>query len=156
MTSLTEHPFDLSVTRHIAAPPDAVWHAMTQQMALWWCPRPWQTEIIEQDKRPGGRCAMVMRGPNGEESAIEGVYLDYQPGVRFVFTDAFRADFAPHDPPFMVGIFAIATEGDGTRYTATARHWTQAARDQHHDMGFTDGWTQCMDQLAELFPPTAA
>jgi uncharacterized protein YndB with AHSA1/START domain len=50
-------PNELSVTCFIAAPPEKVWHAMTQRQEEWWCPRPWRTEIIEQDKRAGGRSA---------------------------------------------------------------------------------------------------
>ena len=141
--------FDLVVTRHIAAAPAAVWSAMIDRMTEWWCPRPWRTEINELDWRPGGRSSMVMRGPEGEESAIEGIVLEYMPGKRFVFTDAFRAGWVPQTA-FMVGLFEIAPEGDGTRYTATARHWTAEARDQHAAMGFADGWGVCAQQLAAL------
>ena len=46
---------------------------MTERLSEWWCPKPRTTEIVELDWRPGGRNAMVMRGPNGEESRIEDV-----------------------------------------------------------------------------------
>ena len=141
--------YELSVTRHIAAPPAVVWHAMTQRIPEWWCPRPWRTEVIEQDWRAGGRSAMVMRGPDGEENPLEGVFLEVVPEVRFVFTNAFRAGWLPQ-APFMVGGFVIAPEGDGTRYRAWARHWDEAAMRQHEAMGFAAGWGTVADQLAEL------
>lgn len=146
---MSTNPNELSVTTFINAPPDKVWHLMTEHMEDWWCPRPWRTEIVEQDKRPGGRCAMVMHGPEGEHHAIEGVYLAWDKGRRFVTTDAITADFWPSGP-FMIGTWEITPEDGGTRYTATARHWTEEACEQHRAMGFEDGWAVCAQQLKEL------
>ena len=50
----------------------------------------------------------------------------------------------------MVGIWEIVPESEGTRYTASARHWTAEAKKQHEEMGFTKGWGICADQLAAL------
>lgn len=141
--------FELSVTRFIAAPPDRVWDIMTKRQEEWWCPRPWRVEIIEQDWRAGGRSASVMHGPNGERHPGEGVFLEVTPGRRFVFTDAFTAGWRPAKP-FMVGIFEIAPEGDGTRYTASARHWDAETMKQHEEMGFEQGWGIVADQLGAL------
>lgn len=139
----------LSVTRYIDAPPDRVWQIMTERMTEWWCPKPWMVEIIEQDWRPGGRSAMVMLGPDGEEMPHEGIFLEVTPGKRFVSTDALDSHWRPQGP-FMVGIWEIAPEGEGTRYTASARHWTAEAMKRHEEMGFTKGWGACADQLAAL------
>ena len=139
----------LSVTRHIAAPPAQEWQVMTDRLTEWWCPKPWTTEIIALERRPGGRTAMVMRGPNGEQNPIEGVILAWDEGQRWVSTDAVNAAFEPTGP-FMVGVWEIAPEGEGTRYTATARHWTEEACRQHAELGFEQGWMVCADQLAAL------
>ena len=144
-----ENAFELSVTRSIAAPPEKVWDMMTNQMAAWWCPKPWRTEIIEQDWRAGGRSAMVMRGPGGEEHVVEMVFLEVSPGRRFATTDAVRVGLMPAEP-FIIGIWEIAADGGGTRYTARARHWSEETMQRHRDMGFEDGWSTCADQLAEL------
>lgn len=50
----------------------------------------------------------------------------------------------------MVGLFEIAPDGDGTRFTATARHWTDETLEQHRSMGFEDGWGAKADQLQTL------
>ncbi len=141
--------FELSVTRHIAAPPEKVWPVITGRIAEWWCPKPWRTEIIEQDWRAGGRSAMVMKGPDGEEHVLEGLFLEVTPGRRFATTDAVRAGLTPAEP-FMIGIWEIEADGEGTRYTARARHWSEEAMQRHRDMGFAEGWSACADQLAEL------
>lgn len=140
---------ELSVTRHIAAPPEAVWHVIADRMPEWFCPKPWQYEVVEEDRRPGGRTISIMRGPDGEEMRNEGVYLAYEPGKRMAFTDALTADLVPQGP-FMIGIFEIEPENGGTRYTARARHWTEEAVKQHREMGFEQGWGICADQLKAL------
>lgn len=140
---------ELSVERHIEAPVTRVWETMMDRFEEWFCPRPWRAEARQVEWRSGGRSLVVMHGPNGEEMPNEGVVLDYQPGHRFVFSDAFTGDWQPSGP-FMVGVFEIVSEGSGTRFTATARHWTDEAAEQHRTMGFDDGWGAMADQLKTL------
>lgn len=140
---------ELSITRLIAAPPAKVWEVLAERQDEWWCPAPWSAKVDEQDRRPGGVCKMTMYGPNGEVMPQNGIYLAYDEGRRFISTDAVVDDFQPNGP-FMIGIWEIAPEGDGTRYTATARHWTEEACQQHAEMGFTEGWTACAEQLAAI------
>ncbi|MET0179523.1 MAG: SRPBCC family protein [Novosphingobium sp.] len=140
---------ELSVTRFIAAPPAKVWQVMTDRQEEWWCPVPWHAKVDRQDRRPGGACDMTFYGPDGERQPQNGIYLAYDEGRRFATTDAVTADLQPAGP-FMIGIWAIEPEGDGTRYTATARHWSDETRKQHEEMGFVDGWGACADQLKAL------
>lgn len=142
-------PTELSVTRYIAAPPSTVWDVMANRQNEWWCPTPWRAEVDEQDRRPGGVCRMTMYGPEGEVMPQDGIYLAYEEGRRFASTDAVVDDLQPSGP-FMIGIWEIAPEGEGTRYTAIARHWTEETCKQHEDMGFTQGWAACADQLAAI------
>ena len=141
--------YELSVTRLIAAPRAKVWQVWTERLPEWWCPKPWWTEVVEQDWRPGGRAAMVMHGPNGERSDMEGVVLEFAPQKRIVFTNAFTAGWIPQ-APFMVGLFTFADEDGGTRYTAAARHWDADTMKKHEEMGFHPGWDIVAGQLADL------
>lgn len=141
---------ELAIERIIDAPTDVVWRVWTERMEDWFCPKPWRVEVTALELRPGGRSSMVMRGPNGEEHPQEGIVLDVVPERRIVSTDAFTGDWEPAGP-FMVAIWEMEPiEGGRTRYRAAARHWTEAARKQHEDMGFEAGWNACTDQLAEL------
>jgi uncharacterized protein YndB with AHSA1/START domain len=90
-----------------------------------------------------------MHGPDGEVHEHGGIFLAWDEGRRFVATDAIGADYSPQTP-FMIGIWEVTAEAGGTRYTATARHWTEEAMRQHADMGFEQGWNACADQLAAL------
>lgn len=146
---MSEDAHELWITRLIDAPRAAVWRAWTGHLAEWWCPRPWTTEIVAQDLRPGGRSAMIMRGPDGGESPMEGVFLEVVPAERVVFTDAFRAGWLPQEP-FFVGIMEFADEDGRTRYTAGARHWTAEAKQRHEAMGFAQGWSKVAEQLEEV------
>ena len=92
---------------------------------------------------------MVFHGPDGKAMPLDGVYLAVEPGRRVVSTDALDADWNPRAPN-MVRIDEFAAEGNGTLYTATARHWTAEAKAQHEAMGFDAGWGASADQLAEV------
>jgi uncharacterized protein YndB with AHSA1/START domain len=142
-------PFELAIERYIDAPPEKVYRIWTERLEEWWCPKPWTTELLEQDLRPGGRSAMVMRGPAGEVHAMEGVILEVVPNRRIVVTDAFTVGWIPHKP-FMLGFWEFTPEKNGTRYRAGSRHWDEATHKEHEQMGFVDGWTKVANQLAEL------
>lgn len=142
-------PFELSIARFINAPPGVVWQVWTERLAEWWSPKPWTTRIIENDMRAGGRMAMVMTGPEGETSPLEGVYLEVVPQQAIVFTNVFTVGWVPQTP-FMVGFFTFTPSDGGTQYQAGARHWDEATMKQHEAMGFADGWSKAADQLAAL------
>ncbi|MGV3769640.1 MAG: SRPBCC family protein [Sphingobium phenoxybenzoativorans] len=147
---MTDASLDLTITRYIAAPPETVYKVWTERTEEWFAPKPWTAKLLEQDLRPGGRSALTMTGPDGVETPpMEGVVLEVIPNRKIVTTDAFSAGWVPQGP-FMTAITTFEPEGEGTRYTATARHWTEEAMKQHEEMGFTTGWSQVADQLAAL------
>jgi uncharacterized protein YndB with AHSA1/START domain len=139
----------LTITRYIEAAPELVWQVMTERMGEWWCPLPWRAEVVRLDRYPGGASMVRMHGPDGEINEHPGFVLAWDDGHRFAFTDAIKPDLQPHDP-FMIGIWSIAAEGDGTRYTACARHWTEQSMLHHKEMGFDEGWGKVADQLKTL------
>lgn len=141
---------ELVVERHFDVPPSAIWTAWTDHLTEWWCPRPWTTEIIAEDMRPGGAAHYKMSGPNGETSDVAGVFLEVTKPSRIVFTDAFAPGWVPQNP-FMVGIFEFTDDGaGGTHYRASARHWDEETMRKHEEMGMTEGWGIVADQLLEV------
>ena len=142
-------PNELAVERIIDAPPETVFKTWVERFAEWWAPKPWTTEVLANDMRPGGAFEAVMRGPGGEESPVKGVYLEIVPNRRIVFTNAFTAGWIPNTP-FMTGYFTFEPQGSGATYRAAARHWDEATCSQHEAMGFHTGWAQVAGQLAEL------
>lgn len=143
---------ELKITRHVAAPVEACWDVLANRQEEWWCPAPWRIEMLAQERRPGGRSAMIMRGPDGEEMPQDGVFLAWDEGKGFTVTDALTVGpdgFVPAEP-FMIGRWQVEPDGDGTRFTASARHWTEEAMARHKEMGFEQGWGAVAEQFAAL------
>ena len=141
--------YELSVTRLIDAAPDKVWQVMTTRTNEWWCPKPWRAAVDWGSRTPGGRTHTTMYGPEGEKNEHPGFILAWDEGRRISVTDAIDGDLEPSGP-FMLGIWEIAPEGSGTRYTGRARHWTRESMAHHKEMGFDEGWGVMADQLKAL------
>ena len=140
---------ELKIVRTIAAPPAKVWDIMTNRIDEWWCPKPWRAEFDKLERKPGGVSNCTMYGPDGEVHPHPGMVLAWDEGRRFAFTDAIVGDLEPAGP-FMIGVWSIEPDGDGTRFTAVARHWTEDDMKRHAEMGFDEGWGACADQLVAL------
>lgn len=143
---------ELVLTRLIDAPREMLYRCWTEPALLkqWFAPKPYATPLAEMDVRPGGSSLIMMRGPDGQDMANRGVYLDVVPNERLVLTDAFTEAWQPSAKPFMTVILTFEKQGEKTLYTARVRHWTVEDREAHEKMGFHVGWGICTDQLAAL------
>jgi activator of Hsp90 ATPase-like protein len=76
------------------------------------------------------------------------------PNRRLVFTTAHGPGYRPqdHDLPF-TAIITLEPKGKGTRYHVLARHKDEATAKQHLEMGFHEGWSKVLDQLARWRTP---
>lgn len=151
---MTAPTHDLKIELILDAPKEKLYRGWIEPelMKQWFAPKPWTTPRVENDVRPGGASLVVMRSPEGQDMPNAGQYLEVVPNRRLVFTDAFVGNWVPKDgAPFFVGELTFEDAGSGkTKYTATARHWTEEAKKQHEQMGFVPGWTQCARQLEAL------
>ena len=144
---------ELVLVREFDAPRENVYKAWTtpELMKVWFCPEPWKVTEADLDLRAGGRCNIVMEGPNGEVIPNRGVYLELIENEKLVMTDAFTEGWVPTDKPFMVATVLLEElPGGRTRYTARAMHWTKEDKKAHEEMGFHEGWGKAADQLAAL------
>ncbi|UVO49633.1 SRPBCC domain-containing protein [Sphingomonas sp. SUN019] len=144
---------ELVIERVFDAPRDVVWRAATEHFAEWWCPKPWRAEPLALEWRTGGRFSIAMHGPDGERHGGDGMLREVTPGKRFVFTNMLGEDWTPQSPQpvGIVGEMSFADAGDGrTLYRARALHSSSADRDAHAEMGFTEGWGMCADQLGDV------
>ncbi len=143
---------ELILTRIIDAPARNLFRCWTEPELLkqWFAPAPYTTPEAELDVRPGGANCIVMRDPQGNDMPNRGIYLEIVPNEKIVFTDAYTAGWEPSQKPFFTAILTFEDLGGKTRYTARARHWTEADCRAHEAMGFHVGWGVCTDQLAAL------
>lgn len=149
----TENDRELVLEHIVEAPRERLFEGWTNPTLLpqWFAPAPLTTVVHELDVRPGGAFRVTMRDPGGAEYPAHGVFLEIVKNERIVTTDAFEAGWQPSAKPFMAAIITFEDAGSGkTKYTARARHWTRADRDEHEKMGFHQGWGQCLDQLVAL------
>ena len=140
---------DLILERVVDVPRELVWAAWTkpEHIVHWFAPKPWTTTDCEIDLHPGGIIRFTMRSPEGKDFPNVGCILEVVPQERLVWTDALLPGYRPSAKPFFTAIIALEKQGKGTRYTATAIHRDEAGRKQHEEMGFYEGWGQCLDQL---------
>ncbi|WOI12402.1 SRPBCC family protein [Thalassospira lucentensis] len=143
---------ELSLTRLLDAPREKLFRCWTDAELLkqWFVPKPWTIARVDLDVRPGGSTLIVMKNPEGDEFPNPGIYLEIVENEKIVLTDAYTSAWVPSAKPFMTAIVTFADEGDKTRYTAIARHWSEEDRKAHEEMGFHEGWGICADQLEKL------
>lgn len=140
---------DLVLERVVDVPRELVWAAWTrpEHVRHWLAPAPWTCTDCEIDLRPGGIFRSVMRSPDGKDHPNTGCFLEIVPEERLVWTDALLPGYRPAEQPFMTAVITLERRGNGTRYVAMAMHRDEATRKRHEEMGFHEGWGQCLDQL---------
>jgi uncharacterized protein YndB with AHSA1/START domain len=158
---------DLTFTRIVDVPKEAVWRCWTEPALLlpWFCPKPWQTIACDIDLRPGGIFSSTMQSPEGVTMPTGvGCILEVVPNHRFTWTSALLPDYRPSltlekcggDEGGFMFTATIALEDCqinghvGTRYTATVLHADEAGCKQHADMGFEAGWGAALDQMVAM------
>lgn len=142
---------DLVLERTIEAPREVLWTALTkpEHVRQWFTPKPWIITDCEIDLRPGGLFRTRMQSPDGKEvNDRRCCYLEIVQNERLVWTDALLPGYRPSGDPFITAVISLQSQGEATRYTATAIHRDEATRNSHEEMGFYDGWGTVADQLA--------
>lgn len=152
MTEETKTPPEhtLKIDVQLDAPLDAVWRCWTEpdQLAKWYCPKPWHIAAADFDFRPGGRMNLVMQGPNGERIETTGIWLAIEPKSELVFTDYYHEGYIPQPTSFMTGFVRLSeNESGGTRMIWGARHTSEEDVQKHIEMGFEWGWGTAARQL---------
>jgi len=97
----------------------------------------------ESDARVGGRFRFVMRGNDGEEHDVNGIYREVVPNEKLVFTWAWRST------PERESLVTVSIKPDGAGSQLTLTHeqfFDEAARDRH-----AHGWTGCLNKLERYF-----
>jgi uncharacterized protein YndB with AHSA1/START domain len=137
---------ELTLSRHIPAPPAAVFAAWVEpgQLKAWWGPYGMTTPEAEVDLRPGGSHRTVMRDAAGKEypndMAIDAVEAPRRLVLRV-------KDDGCGPLVGAVGTATFAPESNGTRLEVRWSHPTSEMRKAHAEMGFDKGWGETLDKL---------
>ena len=157
---------DFVLTRTFDAPRALVFKEWTdpRQLARWWGPRGFTNPVCQMDLRPGGAFRVVMRGPDGAEYPLKGVFLEIDAPERLVMT----MDLSEHpaewlelynqyrgkrkDAPAMKIVTTVTFEEQdgGTKLTVAQRFDSVTDRDANMKLGAAAGWSQSFERLDEL------
>ena len=135
----------LTLSRHIKAPPSAVYRAWTEsEYADAWA-GPENFDVVENraDVRVGGTWRTIMRDlATGQLHESSGTYREIEPNRKLAFTFAWKDD--PEDNTLCTVEFR--ERDGGTLMTFTQEPFTdEAERDGH-----ASGWSQSFDKLERL------
>jgi uncharacterized protein YndB with AHSA1/START domain len=145
-TFTTPSEREIEMTRLFDAPRELVFDAFTnpEHVPHWFGPRGWSLPGCQIDLRPGGAWRYVLRGPNGEEMGMSGVYQEIPPPERVVTTESFD-DY----PGESVNTLTLTEEDGKTRYTVTVLYPDKDTRDAVLATGMSEGAAETLERLAE-------
>jgi uncharacterized protein YndB with AHSA1/START domain len=138
---------EIVLTRVFDAPRHLVFDAFTKPDLLkrWFGPRGWWLTVCEVDLRVGGTFRFILRGPDGKEMGMRGVYREIVAPERSVHMESF--DDYPGESQVTT---VLAERGGKTTLTATVLYPSQEIRDIVIKTGMEHGAAESYDKLAEL------
>ena len=134
----------LTIKRRLKAPPAKVFAAWIdpEKVKRWMGPGEVKVLAVECEPRAGGRYRWLMRAPSGEDHDVSGVYREFEPGRRLVFTWAWKS--TPERESLVT--VDLKPDGDGTLLTLThEQFFDEDTRDRHRH-----GWEGAMDKLEKF------
>jgi len=138
---------EVVMTRVFDAPRRLVFDALTKPELLkrWFGPRGWSLLVCEADLKVGGAWRWVLRGPDGRDMGMRGVYQEITPPEWLVSTESFD-DY----PGESLNTLILSEEDGKTTFTITVRYASQEIRDAVIKSGMEHGAAECYDKLAEM------
>src|SRR5260370_22355616 len=144
---------EIVLTRVFDAPRRLVFDALSKPELLkrWFGPRGWSLVVCEVDFKVGGGFRFVLRGPDGRQMGMRGVYRELAPPERSIHMESF--DDYPGESQVTTVLFE---QGGKTTLTATVLAASREARDAVIKSGMEHGAAETYDRLAELLPSLQA
>jgi len=141
----------VTLTHVFDAPRALVWKAWTdpKMMAQWFGPRGFTNPVCELDVRVGGRLRIVMRGPDGNDYPMKGIFREVVVPERLAFTNIAIDKDGRH---LLEGETTVTFAESDNKTTLTL--WTRAVGlvpiATQMLAGMEAGWTQSIDKLEEF------
>lgn len=138
---------EIVLTRVFDAPRHLVFEAFSKPELLkrWFGPHGWSLVVCDVDMKVGGTFRFVLRGPDGTQMGMRGVYREIVPPERTVHIESFD------DYPGESQVTMILVEAGGkTTMTATVLYPSREVRDAVIQSGMEHGAAESYDRLAEL------
>ncbi|HWG46097.1 MAG TPA: SRPBCC family protein [Gemmataceae bacterium] len=147
---------EVILTRVYDAPRERVFKAWTdaKQLAQWWGPHYFTNPVCELDVRPGGTLRIVMRGPDGVDYPMKGIFREIVEPERLVFTNIVIDQAGNH---LAEGLTIVTfAEHDGKTKLTVQTHMVVLVPEAAPMLeGMEAGWTQSLERLEERVTNTA-
>jgi len=137
----------LCLERLIPMSPDrlfALW-IEPEQLAQWWAPDGYKAVMHEFEVRPGGRWRIVLRGADGREAAMGGLFHVVESARQLAFSWAWEEGHAMHGNITEVTVSFEQVAG-GTRLVLVQQGFTSEDAHGRHQAG----WSACIDRMIGL------
>jgi len=138
----------VNIVRVFDAPRALVWQAWTDptMMAQWFGPRGFTIPLCELEVRVGGSLRIVMRGPDGNEYPMKGVFREVVAPERLVFSNIAIDQDGNH---LLEGetIVTFAEQAGKTTLTLKTHAVGRVPIAKQMLAGMEAGWTQSIDKL---------
>jgi uncharacterized protein YndB with AHSA1/START domain len=138
------------ITRIFDVPRALVWQAWTdpKHMARWFGPKIFTIPVCELDVRVGGALRIVMRGPDGTDYPLKGIFREVVKPERLAFSNIAIDSDGNH---LLEGITTVTFEEQGgkTRMVLDTRAVGLVPTAPQMLAGMEAGWSQSFDKLAE-------
>ena len=137
---------EIVLTRVFDAPRKLVFDAFTKPELLkrWFGPRGWQMVVCDIDLKVGGSWRYLMRGPDGSEWGLHGIYREIVPPDRLVHTQVL--DDVPGES---LATTVLVEDRGRTTMKATLLYPSQEIRDAMLKSGMEYGAGASYDRLDE-------
>jgi len=142
---------ELTIVRIFDAPRALVWQAWTdpKMMTRWWGPKGFDNPVCELDVKVGGALRIVMRGIDGTEHPMKGLFQEIAPPERLVFTGIAVDGSGKH---LLEGVTTVTLEEQNgkTKLTLHTRAVGKVPQAEFMLGGMEQGWTESIDRLEHL------
>lgn len=143
---IVRHRYDASV--------ETLWDAFTKTEMLekWWAPQPYKAVVQHNDFEEGKSMKYYMISPEGEKHYCITEFHKITPYKSYEMTDAFCDEHGVINEalPQMRWENVFSEQNGVTTVTNTLHFASEEDRKQLMEMGFEQGYTTALNQLADL------
>jgi uncharacterized protein YndB with AHSA1/START domain len=148
----TQKTKELTLTRVFDAPRELVFKAWTnpELMARWFGPHIFTIPVCQLDVRPGGAILIHMRGPDGVDYPLTGIFHEIVQPERIVFSSSAVMDESGKPQLETLSTVTFAEENGKTKMTLHVLVVKASPLAEGPLSGMAEGWTQSLEKLTDM------
>ncbi|WP_298119390.1 SRPBCC domain-containing protein [Flavobacterium sp.] len=144
----------VTIERVFNAELSLVWEAFTNKEILdqWWAPKPFESKTKVMNFEVGGRRFYAMVSPEGQEMWSIQKYTSITPKTNFKFLSSFADKEENPNLPGSNWDLNFSEENNYTKVSISIYNESLERMERMIEMGFKEGFTATLNELANLLP----